>query len=618
MPTTPEPFACGDAQPPSPPRPPRFRLKKRNASHLHAPTQQFLASVAAADVPIPSIEVPQTPDQDMSDTQYPVIPMLHELGGLTAPSRHAARVFSPPKTPAPAANTIPFLSPKRYPDWSMESTWSSFESSPEYESSRPSTARSTQTSGSIFSRISTTSEDLSVCLSPEFEPIERFGSLRSAHDANRTLKVPAPGPPARSRKAPWTRAMSQHVWATYMMYLQDPKVTPFRVGKSGIPPHGVCLRVAREAKRSWKGSRAQRPDDKSGSTTPTFESAPTFMQWPHTCAVTRAHLRDLCRANASAAARSFQYHANSPTPFGKAASRFRNRRSTPARSPSVFSGFDMAKSLAVSTSDSMQIQGPLAQLTSSQPEPATEPFPLLPETVAGEPAVEPPRLMSPFTAKSYGPSSSNPLSASLRLSPELQRQTQTVGPRRSLASPARLTRSRSNTQKRRERQSAMEPRRPKRPSLVSDMWTDPSAADADATVPFPPVPDFNATTSSAGSDKVVPRANIQELFETRTPPIQTRPHATSFAIPSSSMLPRLGSPFSFRSSSFSFPNRLSSPFGLDADAAARRPFATVQQPTDNAGSSNPKSSLATRLAYIDERLKDLRRRGARRRSESPL
>ena len=50
----------------------------------------------------------------------------------------------------------------------------------------------------------------------------------------------------------------------------------------------------------------------------------------------------------------------------------------------------------------------------------------------------------------------------------------------------------------------------------------------------------------------------------------------------------------------------------------RRPFATVQQPAD-AETTPTKSTLRSRLAYIDERLKDFRRRDqTRRRSQSPF
>lgn len=628
-PKTPEPFTEGHTQPPSPPRP-RFRLRRRTTSQLNAPTQQFLASVATADVPIPSIEEPQVyDDEDMLGIAYPVIPQLDLIGNV-ALGDHASqgRTFSPPKTPAP--ELAPSLSMKQFPDWSTDATWSSLESSPEYESSRPSTARSTQTSSSLFSRFSLASEDLSQCASPESEHCDRFGHFLSPEDAGKTIKpfVTAPRS-AKSRKAPWTKPMSQHLWSTYTMYLQDPKVTPFRVGKSGIPPPGVCMRVAREAKRSWKGSRPlTKPGNKSGSSTPTAEASGPYIEWPHTCAATRGHLRELCKSHSGSATRNLQNLSNSPAPFGKTVNRFWNRRSVPARSPSVFSGSDMAMSLTVCTSDSMQLGGPLAQLTSSQPESsiqaASRDQPLFSFGGISEQTI--PRLGSPFMARSYGPSSSTGLSESFNVSPEAQRQARTVGTRRGLGSPVRLDQSRPSTQKRRSRQSVWEPRRTKRPSLGSDFWTDPSNNENEES--GNQFVEFSSTDSNHHDNLFVPRTNLQELFEASHPGSSLTGSAslpTTTGLTTSQTVPaRLGSPFSAKATSHSFPNRHSSVSAIDVGAVFR-PFATVHQPgekpTTASTASGPtsKTPLANRLAYIDERLKGFRRRDRNsRRSQSPF
>lgn len=639
LPRTPEPSAEVDIQPPSPPRP-RFRLKRRNASSLNAPTQHFLASVAAADIPIPSIEEPRVVDDDeMADSIYPVIPQLSDIDNLDF-THHASResIFSPPKTPAPGV--VPSLSPKRYPDWTVESPFSSLESSPEYESSRPSTARSTQTTSSVFSYFSMDSEGVSQCLSPEEEQADQFGGLLFVEEGDKTVKPKAKASAmqrANPRKAPWTQPMNHHLWTTYMMYLQDPKVTPFRLGKSGIPPHGVCLRVAREARRSWKGSKSNsKAAIGSGSATPTAQNAGAFVQWPHTCAATRAHLRELCKASARSKTRSSKPLGPSPTPYGKTAVRARNRRSVPARSPSIFSGQDMAMSLAVSTSESMQPTGPLAQLTSSQSEPESEE--LLPQTsqpklpAFGLESLEcgSQRLGSPFIAQShsYGPSTSNSFPC-LATSPEVQRASHTMGSRRSLQSPVRLTRSRSNTQKRRSRRQTLEPSKTKRPSLGSDFWTEPPTnSEGPSTVPR--LPQFSSSTENQRDNLNIPRKNLQELFEASRPQEQSQ----QTLAPAVDAPLRLGSPFALMNSSFSFPNRFSHASDMDM-GTIRRPFATVQQPSEHGRDRNrdrdsenprasrsahaPRSSLSSRLAYIDERLKDLRRRDhTRRRSESPL
>lgn len=600
-------LAASSAAPPAPSSParPRFRLRKRTASNLSAPTKQFLASVAAADVPIPSIEEPSVLDADMMDSAYPALSGHLEPIDLyhSAQQGFPGRTFSPPKTPAP--DVVPLLEPHQFPDWSLDSSLSSLESSPEYESSRPSTARSTQTSSSLFSRYSVTSEELSQCVSPESEFTDRFtdrfGAFLSADDAHRATK---PRASIRTRKAPWTRSMSQHLWRTYMMYLQDPKVTPFRIGKSGIPPHGVCLRVAREAKRSWRRSKPTQP--KSRNTTPTADSLRPASQWPHTAAATRGHLRELCKTSTGSAARNNRYNANSPTPFGRTATRHWNRRSAPPKqTASVFSGDEMSMSLAVSTSDSMQPQGPLAQLTSSQPEPSApsldlEPAPLLP--ARGQ-------LAAPFVVKSCGPSVASNLEDPFGISEEPVRQNQTAGARRSLGSPARLIQSRPSSQKR--RQAMLEPRRRKRPSLGTDFWTDPSEDHGlQGSRPFA---EFCSTSSGDRDVLFVPRTNIQQLFEASQPshaalsgPVTAQP--TLRDAPA-----RLGSPFA-ASTSLSFPNRFSSPGRIEM-SAFRRPYATVQEAAE---SSSSKSTLASRLAYIDERLKQFRRpEKESRRSQSP-
>ncbi|KAI0543121.1 hypothetical protein GGR58DRAFT_10099 [Xylaria digitata] len=630
-PKTPEPIAPSGDESLPPPRP-RLRLKRRHVSQLTAPTQQFLASIAAADVPIPSVE---NVDQEMMDT----LPELHveDFDNRDDCRLPTPRKFSPPKTPAP--DFAPSLVPTNYPDWYSDSPWndSDLESSPDYESSRPSTAFSTQTSSSLFSLYSTITDDAS-CISPDLEASEFPHKTK----VENTLLQSGQDKP---RKAPWTRAMSSHLWATYLLYLSDPRVTPIRLGKSCIPPHGVCARVARQAQRSWKGSKPQSTDqERSRSSTPTIESTKTYIRWPHTGGATRAHLRELCKIKATN--KPGRYLSRSPTPFNKAANRRWNRRSTPARSPSVFSAQDMAMSLALSTSDTMQPHGPLAQLTSSQIPPVLtygfqsqtapsheshqeEPIPRTPVKTQAfeEPSMETDtnsqhgstRLGSPFLAKSYGPSSSSSITAKITL----PKQPNTVGPRRLLKSPVRLTRSRSGTQKRRSVKS-LEEKPWRRPSLATAFFRE-GSRNAEGTAPVTNGDSQNIQTPSKHSTSDKPQKTPSKITSSDFPETQsteTRPFvisAVSFEA-SPSRPPRLGSPFSAASSSYSFPNRLSSASNFSL-AALRKPFATVQQ-TPQSISDTPtptRSSLASRLAYLDQRLKELRNRGAdRRRSQSPM
>lgn len=611
VPKTPEPFTEESARLPSPPRP-RLRLKRRNVSqHLSAPTQQFLASVAAADIPIPSIEEPEIApfDADMAQA-FPGMEQFTEIED--AASLHVrGRTFSPPKTPAPGS--APSLSPSRYPNWSIDSALSSWESSPEPESSRPSTSRSNRTSTSSFSRLSSCFSD-DIHLSPEFESTDKFNCISgvlapSATSAAKTAR----------RKAPWTKAMDTHLWSTYTLYLEDPNVTPMRTSRSGVPPEGVIERVAREAKRSWKGSKTMTKASipmgrKSGSTTPTLDASGAFMEWPHSGGATRAHLREMCKLKAAGPmGGKFRYMSRSPTPFAQTTIRQFNRRVTPSYPSTTFQTQDMAMSLTMSTSDTMNLQAPLAQLTSSALEtPARTALTdinhlPLPDTDEPPSIEERRRFGSPFSAKSYGPSSSASLMSVLG-SPNsrVERQNHTIGPRRTLRSPVRL--SRSGTQKRRTRQS-QEPR--KRPSLSADFFLDPAFAASLNSMHRAQETEYSSTSSTRQDDLFIPRtATEPSLITSRSLPQVTAQQLAPPLLPP----PRLGSPFSGHVASHSVPNRFTQPGNFVTMLG--RPFATVQQPSEP--TADPaRVNLASRLAYIDRRLKEFNGRGQRR-SESPL
>ncbi|KAJ4392784.1 hypothetical protein N0V85_006835 [Neurospora sp. IMI 360204] len=352
---------------PSPPRP-RLKVKRRTISNQLAASQQFLASVAAADLAIPSIEEPESDPEDFTMRPFSPEPYQDSLS-LQIPR---ARAYSDagPKTPVPTTMALPTLTPCRYPDWTLGST-SSFESTPEDDDdmSRPSTSQSTQTSDSFPSQWSHLSEDddsdecglesasldgkdtlhyLGTTDLLDFdEPTE---TLQPSSTTTTTTPKEANLQPKQPRKkAPWTKPMNDHLWSYYSLYLQDPKVTPFRMGKNCIPPEGVCARVAREAIRTWRGSKAQK-SAAGGSA----EGAGTFMRWPHTQAATRAQLRELCRQKAAAAAKNHRFLSRSVTPMQSV--------QTP-RAERPFATGDMSMSLTLSTSEHMQPQGPGNQTT---------------------------------------------------------------------------------------------------------------------------------------------------------------------------------------------------------------------------------------------------------------
>ena len=621
---TPEPLLQPEVvEQPEPPRR-RFRLRRLVSSSKDnaPPTQQFLASVNAADVPVPSIEEPQVVDEDMA----------HLTGHANAESdamdlsngELSVRAFSPPKTPAPMTGLA--IDAVQYREWSMESRLHSLGSSPEYDSSRPSTSHST--SGSLFSQFSFATDDFNELPSPTHGHTGLLDSALSIEDGTKTIRASASQAP-KTKKAPWTDAMAQHLWSTWQKYKDDPTRTPMHMGKSPIPPPGVVNRVAREARRTWAGSKSQqKAANRSGSATPTAEAHGAFISWPHTDGATRAYFRKLCKVRAGFKGPASRALGASPTPYGRSAKRVWSRRAAPLRSPSVFSSSDMALSLAVSTSDSMQPSGPLAQLTQSQrelpqlpelpvpvtparSENASEPAKSLLDAANLRPATPEPqmaRLGSPFVAQSYGPSSSNALADALGLEPDSQRRCKTLGHRRSAKSPTRVTRSRSNTQKRRSRPSVLESRKHRKQSFASDIM---------AASPVAPLSEFSSIASSTGGDLMVPRSNIQEMFGASHPAMSSKEDS---ATPVLGLSPpaRLGSPFAGAraSTSRSVPNRRSGPASVDF-GALRRPFFSVNENLDN--SSRPtRASLATKLAHLDERLNFFRRRsGERGRSRSP-
>merc|ERR1712093_180198 len=173
--------------------------------------------------------------------------------GLLAPLAFDQRAISPPKTPMP---TLSIDLPVQRPDWTMGSP-----SPAEDYFTRPGSSLSDASdfSDDSFysgSRISRPSDDGS-CTSPESDIADpfQFPVLSKGKGKAFLLEADVFQPlnsklRSKTRKdAPWTKAQSTHLWSTYIMYLQDPTVTPFRIGASSVPPEGVCYRVAREAKR---------------------------------------------------------------------------------------------------------------------------------------------------------------------------------------------------------------------------------------------------------------------------------------------------------------------------------------------------------------------------------
>ncbi|KAG0650728.1 hypothetical protein D0Z07_2318 [Hyphodiscus hymeniophilus] len=642
-PKTPEALTTYEPEQPSPPRPARLKVRRRNASSFQAPTDQFLASVAAADVPIPTIELPidalTTEDLEMLDRES----IFNPDSALLAPQTQDHRPFSPPKTPMP---NFTFEETSQRPDWSMGT------SSPDdyFKRSMSSLSNASDCSDDSFysgSRVSRPSDDGS-CTSPESEAEDPFtfpsiskGKGKAIYPDRSIEEVMILNKKIRSKTrkdAPWTKAMSNHLWSTYMLYVQDPTVTPFRIGASAMPPQGVIHRVARETKRSWKGPKVAPPEirrptrlsssrgnsvEKSGSLTPTGEAPKVYTQWPHTSGATRNHLRDLCKSKNSIAVQSFHHlQSRSPTPFTKS---HRQVRSEEPGRHSAFSTKDIVLSLTTSTAESMQPDGPLAQLAAEEPiATATPAFPLLEEFKPlnfGEPqgineAQRNRRLGSPFLARTYGPSTSNNFNLG-RPSPP-RTQSDTTQP--FLRSPLKFEpRSLNATMKRRAQHDLEEELSPNgavlRPSILNEQLFGTAFQCNQRRV--------RSRGFSLGDEALanhVPglfqRPALSTPSEVLADPIAGPSKTSPTLLPAASFdPPRLGSPFSESGPSQTFPRRLFQ----DGSATIRRSaFATMHQTRRSIESFDfgEGPSLQSRLQNLDQKLSEIRERGGAARRQN--
>ena len=330
-----------------------------------------------ADTVIPTIEMSEA----VSEMSSPMMQPTPSTNGLLAPLPALQRLVTPPKTPAPQmSDYMENDSPSHEWDLINDSR----------ETKRPEFQRSASV-GSSFSDSSVSSCGSSAfsaptqsCTSPESVATDPF----MEDNANKAEKIllsqdamddsPSAKRVKRHRHVKWTTEMDQHLENTYIMYLRDPRVTPFKTLPGTAPPLGVCSRVANKAKRTWNSHRASTPSpldtilesDKSrreGSpdtirpTTTDSKESKQQPQWPRSDAATRRRLRKLVKGKPALSAHYQRLlRTRSPSPF--TSSTTASRSSEPP--PTAFSGADMKMSLITSTAPSMQPEGPLAQLAS--------------------------------------------------------------------------------------------------------------------------------------------------------------------------------------------------------------------------------------------------------------
>jgi hypothetical protein len=375
-PRTPEPQIT-NPQHAEPPRPPRLRIRRRRPTN----SQLYDALSAAHDMPIPSIE---TTDYSVNISEMDGSMGLPQIQTFTEDRSDVEmglndayyRAFSVPKTPE---HQMMQSIEDRLAAGELWNTTKSFSSSEdefaEKFSDRPSSSSSAFSVSSIGSMPS-----LGNATSPESEYADPFRSV-SAYD---NMSVPhledsdetvtpvqheserLADRVSRKHEAVFTKDMDQHLWATYMAYLQDPIVTPFKMAAGVPPPAGVCVRVARKAKKDWRGPRRLH----SATPTTAYDDRPTYVPWPKE-STTRNRLRQLCKGKPFLSA---HYHRMLRTRTPDVSSSPRPSLPSSAVTESTFETRDIQISLATSTSASMQPGNPLSNLA-SQATPSNNPKP---------------------------------------------------------------------------------------------------------------------------------------------------------------------------------------------------------------------------------------------------
>ena len=370
--------------PSSPPARAPYRVKRRSRRSISSFLQSgdTEAFAPSQDTPIPSIELPN--------------PVNSSLASLPCPSVTSDHVSAPPTIRASTA-----LPKTPEPQVSRLSRWNTHYDTGE-SITRPLSACSIVSDSSANSDKSLVSYPTGdgSCTSPESDVPDpfRFSSVKRAKGRKLASLLHSLGPygdntETKSPRTLWSAEMDRHLWSNYLRYIQDPTVTPFKMLPGVPPPLGVCHRVAREARKTWRygagstptllsPSHPHRPEQAQASITTLEHHSQNFnsaakdhhspggrvaVPWPKSGSSTRRRLRHLCKIKPSIAPhyqRLIQTRTPSPSTSASTASpRQRSSLSGPCLVPSLDTR-DVHISLAVSTSDTMQLHGPLAKLAS--------------------------------------------------------------------------------------------------------------------------------------------------------------------------------------------------------------------------------------------------------------
>ncbi|KAI4192509.1 MAG: hypothetical protein LQ346_004281 [Caloplaca aetnensis] len=384
-PKTPEQDAPMPAAAPPPPQ--AYRVKRRNRPSIHSVTQTQALLTKLQNAPIPMIETPASEHEPLRP------PIQHRATepreGLLAPIANRPFMSLPrPRTPTMQRIQVNDYSCQTPPPKELGE-----------EISRPLSRCSIISDSSDVSSGSHTSHPSmgGSCTSPESDAADPFvlpstGKPRQLMNRehgltskSQNMRETSYHASSRIQKQPpvyWTAEMDKHLWSTYMKYLQDPTVTPFKTLPGSVPPLGVCHRVARQARKTWRGGQpvshgtsagssatptiADSPEAarsvRSGSSTPTGPSMSTTSSWPKSSSSTRRRLRLLAKKKPTIAPH-YQRLLRSPSPFSSSQSRLARASSPLCQEQSAFNTRDIQFSLSTSTASTMQPDSYLAQLS---------------------------------------------------------------------------------------------------------------------------------------------------------------------------------------------------------------------------------------------------------------
>lgn len=624
-PKTPQPQITSTPPMPAPPEPPKVRVKKRRPTLM------------THDIPPPSDSTRcVTPSIELSAPGSSNAVQLME--SQEPQSRSTGTVDPAPFTPLCKLQTSLgyFRENLRTPE-----PWSASQFSKGESITRPSSAWSELSDSSVSSMSSfgtsvTKGESMT---SPESESTDPFVE----DEAKSALLPSALSKDRRTRgrrvkkhiDAEWSPEMDDHLWLSYMTYLSDPTVTPFKTLPGTAPPLGVCHRVARRAKTNWKGPRTTLGTVEEDATSmfasidanlmqpepslPVADSPETIKhpivgrslsagarrnpaKWPFSNSATRRRLRELCK-HKSALSPHYQrlMHSRSPSPIDSSSSQGHHTSSPKqgASDHSTFSTRHMNMMLTTSTASSMQPGNPLSQLASSSPRTPRRSTPHVKsssmqstfginnEQQHQEGLASLRRLASPFQEKPRDGTVVNATQYATSAAPTLRPSSclQTAGPlpqQRRLASPLEIHQPRpmSASMKRRAQYQLGEELLTDDPEVrmnfLEETFRDPATASGKRRVRSRGF-SLGAVRNGSGSSRQGSR-QLSELF--------TPPTTTDAAPPSSSIQQQLerqntnlGTPFQPH-----LPSQLRAAptFGNDAARRLGSPFA----PVGNVGMSN--------------------------------